>query len=135
MPPRIKLAVNCLIVAGFTFMGIMAMLQLPILPIDPRLWAGENFDRSTAMGLSFVYTVLLNAIPAALIAWAMLALKPKKLVLYGLVSAMTFIISMQSWSLVIDGNTYGYVRELMLVLTIPLLYWAFDHVLEAKEPA
>ena len=135
MPSGIKFAVNCLIVAGFTFMGIMAMLQMPILPFDPRLWAGEYLDRTTAMGLSFVYTVLLNAIPAALIAWAMLALKPRKLVLYGSVSAMTFIVTMQSWTLVIDGNTYGYVRELALVLTIPLLYWAFVHVLGAKERA
>jgi hypothetical protein len=128
MPQVLRLGINCLVVAALTFAGIMAMLWLPIFPFDPRLWAGQYFESLTVTGMWFVYSVLLWAVPGALIAFCMLALKPRMIFLYGLASAITFIVTSQSWYFIIDENAFGYLRELIFVLTIPWLYWIFVRV-------
>ena len=125
MSTVVKLGVNCLVVAGLTLAGIFLFARLPRFTLAPLQWAGQHFDQPTAMALWFIYTVLLWAVLGAVIAWAMLLLKPRKVGLYGFTSAVTFIVTSQTWSLVVSGNTYGYVRELVFVLTIPALYWVF----------
>ena len=122
MPKMFKVGINCLVVAALTYFGIMVFLRLPIFPISPNLWAGKYFEIQTVMALHFAYTILLWAVFGAVIAFGMLALKPKRIVLYGLASAITFIVTMNSWYLYVDGNTYGYLREIVYVLTIPYLY-------------
>ncbi len=118
----IKFGINCVMLAALTYFSIMLFMRLPILPISPKLWAGKYFELQTVMAMDFVYTILLWAIFGAAIAFCMLALKPKMIILYGSTSAITFIVTMNSWYLYMDGNTYGYLRETVLILTIPYLY-------------
>ena len=125
MPPVVKLAINCLVVAGLTLAAIFLFARLPRFTLAPLQWAGKNFDEPTALVFWFVYTVLVWAVLGAVVAWAMLLLEPRKVALYGLASAVTFIVTSQSWSLVAPGNAHAYFRELVFVLTIPALYWIF----------
>ncbi len=41
----------------------------------------------------------------------MLVLRPRGVFLYGLISALTFIVTMQSWHLVLEWNSYAVLRE------------------------
>lgn len=118
----IKVGINSLVVAALTYGGIMLFLQFPILPISPKLWAGRYFEIETVMAMNFVYTICVWAIFGAVIALGMLVLKPRRIVLYGLASAVTFMVTMSSWYLYVVGNTYGYLLEIVLVLTLPYLY-------------
>jgi len=125
MSTVVKLGINCLVVTGLTVTGILAFAQLPEFTLIPLQWAGQTFEEPFNSVFWFVYTVLVWAVVASLVAWCMLYLKPGNVVLYGLVSAAAFIVASQSWTLA--SHAFGYVRELVLVLTIPLLYWAFVH--------
>lgn len=125
MPPFVRLGINCLVVAGLTLAGIFLFARLPRFTLQPLQWAGQNFDEPMAMVFWFVYTVLVWAVLGAVVAWAMLLLEPRKVALYGLASAVTFIVTSQSWSLVHAGNAHVYVRELVFALTIPALYGVF----------
>ncbi len=133
MPQVLRLGINCLLVAALTFAGTMVSLLLPIFPFDPTRWAGQYFDPLTVMGMWFIYTIIFWAVLGALIAWCMLALKPRMIFLYGLASAITFVITSRSWYFVIDGHTYAYLRELVLVLTIPYLYWVFARIAKRRH--
>ena len=124
-----RLVINSLVVAGLTVSGLFAFVYLPEFTLKPLKWAGQHFDTPITTAFWLIYTVLVWALLAGVIARCMLYLKPRNVVLYGLVSAATFIVTSQSWSLV--TNVAGYVRELVLVLAIPLLYWTFAH-LEGK---
>jgi hypothetical protein len=131
MPTSIKTGINCLIVAGLTVVGFFAFVSLPQFTLEPLLWADRHFDRPATMAFLFVYTVLTWAVLGAVIAWCTLLLRPRKVALYGLASAIAFIVTSQSWTL--HGSTFGYVRELVFVLTVPLLYWLFVR-LSGKRP-
>jgi len=133
MPLVVRLGMNCLVVAALTFAGIRAMLLLPVFPFAPTRWTGQYFGTQTVMSLWFIYTIALWAALAALIALLMLALKPRMIVPYGLASAVTFVVTMQSWALVIDGNVYGSLRELIFVLTVPYLYWVFARIARRRH--
>jgi len=85
------------------------------------------------MSLSFIYTILWWAIIGGLVAFVMLVLKPRRVVLYGAVSAAAFIVTLNSWHLVVNGNVYASLRELVLVLTIPYLYWVFVLLVEKRS--
>ncbi len=128
-----KLGVNCILVAGLTLIGIFTFVYLPQFILEPLQWAGKHFDVPIAMAFGFIYTVLVWASLAGVVAWSMLILKPRNPVLYGLASAATFIVTGQSWYLVIHGNAYGYLRELVLVLTIPSLYWVFVRMVRKRH--
>lgn len=128
MPVTIKLGINCILVAGLTLAGIFAFASLPEFTLEPIQWAGEQFDRPIAVAFWFGYTVLNWAVLAAVIALCMLFLKPGNVVLYGLVSAATFIAFSQPWSLISQGYVTAFLREVVLVLTIPLLYWVFAYL-------
>ena len=133
MLQAIKLGSNCLIVTALTYSSIMFLFWLPIFQFSPTLWAGKYFDIPTVMAIFFVYTIMMWAIIGALIALCMLVLNPKMIVLYGLVSGVTFIFVMNSWDLLLDGNTYGYLRELVLLLTIPYLYSVYVRVVRRRH--
>ncbi len=120
IPAAIKLVFNCLIVAAATLAGLSAFVSLPAFTLEPLQWVGRHFERPVTTAFWHVYTFLLWVPIAALIAWCMLILRPRNVVLYGLASVTTFIIVGQSWSL---GNAYGQLRELVLALAIPTLYW------------
>lgn len=128
MSVAIKFGINCILVAGLTIAGILVFASLPQFTLEPIQWAGQQFDRPTAMAFWFGYTTLIWAVLAAVIALCMLFLKPGNVVLYGLVSAATFIAFSQPWFLASHGYVIAFVRELILVLTIPLLYWMFAHL-------
>ena len=123
MPAAIRTGVNCLVVAGLTVGGVLAFVNLPEFMLEPLKWAGQRFDEPLTTVIWFVYTVLVWSAVAGAIAGCMLCLKPGNVVVYGLVSVATFIITAQSWS--ITTNAAGYLRELVLVLAIPVLYWFF----------
>ena len=118
----IKVGINSLVVAALTYGGIMLFLRFPIFPISPKLWAGKYFEIPTVMAMNFVYTICLWAILGAMIALVMLALRPKRIVVYGFASAVTFMVTMNSWYFYVVGNTYSLLLETVLVLTIPYLY-------------
>lgn len=128
-----KLLINCFLVAGLTAAGLFVYLSLPQFTLEPLQWAGQNFDRPMALAFWFVYTASIWAVIAAVMAWIMLYLKPGHVVLFGLVSAATFIVLSQSWSLVSEGNAYAYVREIVLVLTLPVLYCLFVRIAHRKS--
>jgi hypothetical protein len=124
-----KLAVNCVLVGSLTFAGLILYVNLPQFSLEPLRWAG-HFDRPIALTILFIYTVLVWAVLASVVAWCMLMLKPRNVLLYGLASVATFIVVGQSWSV---GNAFAYSPELILALTIPGLYWAFVHMAGRKR--
>jgi len=124
-----KLAVNCILVGSLTFAGLILYVNLPQFSLEPLRWAGQ-FDRPIALTILFIYTVLVWAVLATVVAWCMLMLKPRNVLLYGLASVATFIVVGQSWSV---GNAFAYSPELILALTIPGLYWAFVHMAGRKR--
>lgn len=128
MSPVVKLGINCLVVAGLTLAGILLFANLPRFTLEPIQWAGRHFGESAAMAFWFVYTVFVWAVLASVVAWGMLLLEPRKIALYGFVSAVTFVVTSHSWSLIQQGNALGYAREFVFVLTIPTLYWIFVRV-------
>jgi len=131
---RFRLAINCLVVAGLTLAGFYAMLFLPrFLVVDPLQWVDQYFNRPATMAFWFVYTVLTWAVFGAVIAWCMLFLKPRKVVLYGVASAAIYIVNAQSWYLVLHGSAFAYTRELVFIVTIPLLYWMFVRLAQWKQ--
>lgn len=121
MTATIRTVLNCVLVAAATLAGVLVYVSLPALTLEPLQWAGQHMDRPLAMTFWFVYSVLVWAVIAGLVASCMLLLRPGNVFLYGLVSAATFIIAGQSWSL---GSAYAFSRELILALAIPVLYWA-----------
>lgn len=125
MPTAIRLIVNCVGVAAVTVAGLFAFVSLPAFTLEPLQWADQQFGRSFALTFWFVYTVLVWAAIAGVVALCMLMLRPKNVILYGLASAVAFIVFGESWTL---GSAYAYSRELILALTIPALYWAFVHM-------
>lgn len=125
MPAALRLTFNAAVVAALTFAGIMAMLQAPTGPLAPTRWAGEYFEPPVVRVLWFAYTVLLWALPAAAVAACMLILKPRRVALYGLVSAVTFVVTLRSWQLLAEGDAFILLREAAFALTIPAFYaWA-----------
>lgn len=123
MSITLKLLTNCSAVAGLTFLGLMAFASLPQFTLKPLQWAGNHLDQAGTMTFWFVWTVLIWAVVASIIAWIMLSLKPRNIILYGLVSAATFVMTSQSWNIVLQKNTIGSFRELVLMITIPFIYW------------
>lgn len=128
MPEAVKLGINCIVAAGLTIACILVFASLPEFTLEPLKWAGREFARPTSMAFWFGYTVLLWSVLAGIVAWCMLALKPRKVVLYGCVSAAAFVIVSRPWLLVPQSIATAYLRELVLVLAVPLLYWAFAHL-------
>lgn len=125
MPQALKMTLNGVVVVALTYAGILLMLQLPGSVLSPVQWVGERADPAASLAFLFAYTILSWAVIGAGIAGCMLLLKPRLIFLYGLISAATFVVTLKSWSLVLDGNAYGYLRELVFILTIPYLYWIF----------
>lgn len=123
MPSTVKLGVNCLIVAGLTLVGLFAYVSLPQFTLEPLQWAGERFDRPATGAFWFVYTALVWALFGTIVAWGMLFLKPRRVILYGCASAVAFVVGAQSWTLQAYGMAY--LREVIFGLTIPLIYAAF----------
>lgn len=135
MLSAVKLGINCLVVGGLTLAGIVLFARLPRFTLEPLQWVGQHVDRPATMVFWFVYTVLLWTVLGAVIAWAMMLLEPRKVVLYGSASAVTFIITSQSWSLIQPGNAYPAFRELVFVLTIPVLYAVFVRLTRRRHDA
>jgi hypothetical protein len=133
VPGIFKLAINSLVVASLTLGAVFLFANLPQSTLEPLQWAGRHFTRPAALALWFLYTMMIWAVLGALVAWAMLLLKPRTVALYGFVSAATFIAMSQSWSLVQPGNTSVYVRELVFVLTIPTWYWLFARMARTRD--
>jgi uncharacterized membrane protein len=125
MPAAVKLGINCLVAAALTLAGILLFARLPRITLEPLQWAGRHFDQPTAMAFWFVYTASLWAVLGAVIAWGMMFLEPRKAALYGCASAVTFIVTLQSWSLAQSGNAWALAHEFVFVFTIPTLYWVF----------
>jgi hypothetical protein len=125
MSTSIKLGLNSILVAGLVVVGVLAFVSLPQFTLVPLQWAGQHLDTSGTRAFWFAYTVLTWAAIGSVIALLMLQLKPRKIALYGAVAFAAFVVMGRGWELVLQGNVYGYSRELVFALTVPLLYWAF----------
>lgn len=130
---KLRVVLNGLVVAALTFAGVMAVLMLPTPIASPARWAGQYFEGSTVLVMSFLYNVLVWGVIGALIAAMMQVLQPRIFVLYGLISAVTFIVTMQSWHLVLEWNSYAVLREVVFVLTIPMLYFMFARLASRRR--
>ena len=109
--------------AALIVFGITVVLQLSPLPSALNVWLTEHLGRSAALIVLFLYPVAIWAMCGATISMILLVLKPRNVVLYGVISAVTFIVTMRSWDLVLEGNFYGSIREIVFILTVPYLYW------------
>ena len=124
----LKLAINCLVVAGLTVAGFFVFI---LLPVEALQWIGERTSRPATSAFWFVYSVLNWAVLGAVIAACMLLLRPRRIVLYGITSVAAFVFLSQPWGL---QTTAGwFVRELVFTVTIPLLYWLFVSLVRRKQ--
>ena len=131
MTTWIKIGANCIVVAALTIGGIFAFASLPEFTLKTLKWAGEQLDEAAYLALYFFQSVVLWAVVGGIIALAMLLLRPRRVILYGTVSAAAFIVFGQSWML--DANAIWIVRELIFAATIPLLYWLFVQLARKKH--
>jgi hypothetical protein len=118
-------------VAILTIGGVLAFVSLPEFTLKPLYWASEQFDRSGYLAFFFFQSVFWWALIGGVVAFGMLLLKPRRVIPYGLVSAASFILFGQSWSL--DTQAIWYFRELIFVATIPLLYWLFVYLARKRH--
>ena len=126
MSTVIKLAVNCVFVAVITIGGVLAFVALPEFTLKPMHWATDQFGHTAGVVAYFLQSFFWWVLIGGVIAFVMLFLKPRRVLLYGLVSVAAFILFGQFWSL--DTQVIWYVREVILAATIPLLYWLFVHM-------
>ena len=126
MSTAIKLGANCIFVAILTIGGVLAFVSLPEFTFKPMYWATEQFGRAGYQAFYFIQSVFWWALIGIVVAFIMLLLKPRRVILYGAASAAAFVLFGQSWSL--EADTIWYVRELIFVATIPFLYWLFVYI-------
>ena len=130
MKTETRVVLNGANVAALTVGGIFLSLALPLTPLH---WVAGHFDSSAFPAFWYAYAVMLWAAFSAVIALIMLALKPRRVALYGLVSAVAFIVTMQTWSLT-DGQYYvAVIRDLVSALMIPFFYWLFVRKAQSRE--
>ena len=117
-----KLLINCVLVAAMVAAGIYVYLSLPHAMSQPMQWVDLNYNRPLALAIWFVYGIGIWSLFGLVIARLMLFLKPESVLLYGLASAVGFIVTMQSWNLLESYQPGAFFREVAYALVIPLLY-------------
>lgn len=122
--------INSVIVAALTVGGIFVSLALPLTPLQ---WIRGYFDPSAHITIWYIYGVVSWAVFAAVIALIMLALKPRRVALYGLVSVIAFVVTMQTWSLFSQQLFVAAVRESIMAVSIPFFYWLFTRMARARK--
>ena len=133
MPQPVKLLLNCLVVATLTFGGIVLITLLPTMDFSPYRWEHEIINVENRLALGYVYQILVWMVCATFVALLMLKLKPRKIFIYALVSAFTFVATLRSWHVIASGDIYNSSRELIWILTIPCLYWVFTRIAEQRH--
>lgn len=133
----LRIIVNCIITAILSIGAIWVMVLVESALSTKGFMAARFFsERVSLENLSLVlgvFDVIRFAIFAALSAFLMLWLKPRRVAIYSFVSATTLVVFLQLPAVLRVGNTFAILLTTAWVITIPLLYWFFCRIVENRQ--
>jgi len=137
MSKILRIILNCIITAILSIGAIWVMVLVESALMTKGFMAARFFsERVSHENLSLVlgiFDVIRFAIFAALSAFLMLWLKPRRVAIYSFASATTLVAFLQLPIMLSVGNTFAILLTTAWVITIPILYWFFCRIVENRH--
>ncbi len=137
MSEPLRILVNCLITAALWFGSVWLNVR-----VDGWLFrdAGgalfffrEHYSNDTYMFAVWVYDAFRYLVYGAIVAFLMLLLKPRRIVLYGVASIAPQVWLFGSITVILNESIYHSSLALISLITIPILYWIFSRISENRH--